>query len=853
MANTSHNTRIGTSRELWRRGCMVLAAAALLSVLTPVLYAQGFSQVLSFQGRLCGLDGKPLPDGPYAVQFTIYDAEVDGNTLWTESQGVTQVGGVFAVYLGSVTGFPAALFKDGNRWLGIKVGGDPEMAQRFKFAPAPWAIYANDSNRVDGFHASQTPTPNYILPLDAGGKFPQSVLPPSNDWSLAGNTGTNPPTTFLGTTDNKPLVIKTNGTEAMRVDSTGYVGIGGLPSSYWRLAVSNTSGGAGSFTTTGTGEAGVFQISNTSNSNPAVLATTDGGGEAVKGFTTGSGIAGSFGINNASSTNPTLLASTNGLGNAIWARIDSAGNSSAALRSRTFGTGPAGYFEIDNPSNGSAAVEARTNGNGRAIWGYTDKGIAGDFEVTDTSGNGWAVYGHTVGLGSAGEFATTNSGNSEPALEAFTWGTGPAGKFYINNGSSGSAAVDAYTNGDGAAVSGRTSGGTAGRFILENSDSPNSALYAETTGYGPAVCVVSHGRGLTGLFENWDSNSSEAVLVGHTFGTGSVAVFNTANATGTEPTLIAEHAGHGPAARFLAMRTDNYSPAVEAISAGQSFTTNVISGRYVGAAADAVAVYGESVPSDWYGVGGSFQGGYIGARGQVYPTGGNTYCGLYGYVSGGTGTNCGVFGIASGNGTNFAGYFAGNVKVTGYLYKDGGGFQIDHPLDPANMYLNHSFVESPDMKNVYDGVVLLDGAGEAWVELPEWFGALNGDFRYQLTAIGAPGPNLYIAEEIADNRFKIAGGAPGMKVSWQVTGIRHDPYAEAHRIPVEEIKPPHARGLYEHPELYGRPEWEGVGYAIREKTDSVTGCHSALPAPVPVGSGSRSAGDRSNRPGNCTG
>jgi hypothetical protein len=51
------------------------------------------------------------------------------------------------------------------------------------------------------------------------------------------------------------------------------------------------------------------------------------------------------------------------------------------------------------------------------------------------------------------------------------------------------------------------------------------------------------------------------------------------------------------------------------------------------------------------------------------------------------------------------------------------------------------------MKNVYDGIVVLDNKGKAEIELPDWFGAINKDFRYQLTAIGAPGPNLYIAEE----------------------------------------------------------------------------------------------------------
>ena len=85
-------------------------------------------------------------------------------------------------------------------------------------------------------------------------------------------------------------------------------------------------------------------------------------------------------------------------------------------------------------------------------------------------------------------------------------------------------------------------------------------------------------------------------------------------------------------------------------------------------------------------------------------------------------------------------------------------------------------------------ILLCRFKGKAEINLPDWFGILNKDFRYQLTAIGAPGPNLYIAEEIPDtttdystsssnnnnnsSRFKIAGGASGMKVSWQVTGIR---------------------------------------------------------------------------------
>jgi hypothetical protein len=113
------------------------------------------------------------------------------------------------------------------------------------------------------------------------------------------------------------------------------------------------------------------------------------------------------------------------------------------------------------------------------------------------------------------------------------------------------------------------------------------------------------------------------------------------------------------------------------------------------------------------------------------------------------------------------------------------------------------------MKNLYDGVVTLDGKGEAVIDLPDWFSALNRDFRYQLTPIGAPGSDLYIAEEISEananyqSHFKIAGGTSGMKVSWQVTGIRKDPYANAHPIRVEEEKSDNERGLYIHPEFFG--------------------------------------------------
>src|SRR5262249_35677812 len=119
-------------------------------------------------------------------------------------------------------------------------------------------------------------------------------------------------------------------------------------------------------------------------------------------------------------------------------------------------------------------------------------------------------------------------------------------------------------------------------------------------------------------------------------------------------------------------------------------------------------------------------------------------------------------------------------------------------------------VESPDMKNIYDGVVQLDNNGEAVVAMPEWFDALNGDFRYLLTAVGAPMPGLYIAEEIANNRFKISGGMARMRVSWQGTGIRRDAGANKNRMRDKEAKQEKEQAHFLHPEPSAHPQERGV-------------------------------------------
>lgn len=217
-----------------------------------------------------------------------------------------------------------------------------------------------------------------------------------------------------------------------------------------------------------------------------------------------------------------------------------------------------------------------------------------------------------------------------------------------------------------------------------------------------------------------------------------------------------------------------------------------------------------------------FAGGFSTGANQIYgvrgfgqaPAAGgsrNAY-GVYGGAQSGTSGNTGygVYGTSVGPGTNWAGYFQGNVHVMGTLSKSAGAFKIDHPMEPEKKYLSHSFVESPEMLNIYDGMATLDAEGRAVVELPRYFEALNTSFRYQLTAVGASMRDLHVSREVSGNRFEVAGGVPGGKVSWQVTGVRQDASAKYRPIVVEEDKLPHQIGKYLDPAAHGADASKGL-------------------------------------------
>ena len=232
---------------------------------------------------------------------------------------------------------------------------------------------------------------------------------------------------------------------------------------------------------------------------------------------------------------------------------------------------------------------------------------------------------------------------------------------------------------------------------------------------------------------------------------------------------------------------------------GGVYGEHLNSGNYGYIAYGSYGVYGQHGTTGNWGSLGSSSGGVYGDNGVNYGWVGTDMAGVVGVM---------------GDPEAWAGYFDGDINVNGSIYKNADYFKIDHPLDPENKFLIHSVVESPDMMNIYNGNVILDDNGEAWVQLPDWFEALNRDFRYQLTCIGGYA-NVFIAEEIAGNRFKIAGGSSELKVSWLVSGIRHDAYAVANPMVVEVDKNDNKSRKQLHSKVYSQDQSKRVKSGVK--------------------------------------
>jgi len=245
--------------------------------------------------------------------------------------------------------------------------------------------------------------------------------------------------------------------------------------------------------------------------------------------------------------------------------------------------------------------------------------------------------------------------------------------------------------------------------------------------------------------------------------------------------------------------------ATGGVAIGVMGQTSSVSGRGVYGLAGAtsgqnVGVFGESPSPQGHGVAGmasATSGANYGVAGVSRSPSGH---GVWGHAEGSAGANYGVVGwtnstagtgvigiAAAASGQNYgvrgatnspagyAGYFEGRVHVVGNLSATGlKSFRIPHPTLPGHD-LYHYAQESPRPENVYSGIAELDAAGAAVIALPDYFLAINAPpYRYLLTPIGAPMPELHVAEEVRDGRFKVAGGAAGKRVSWVLIAQRAD-------------------------------------------------------------------------------
>ncbi|MCC6661997.1 MAG: hypothetical protein IT437_14065 [Phycisphaerales bacterium] len=317
------------------------------------------------------------------------------------------------------------------------------------------------------------------------------------------------------------------------------------------------------------------------------------------------------------------------------------------------------------------------------------------------------------------------------------------------------------------------------------------------------------GRGVTG-YAGATGGANYGVL-GQSNSTGGRGVFGLANAaTGLNYGVFGQSNSAAGYAGFFQGR--GFFSGNVGIGASPSAWRLQVTGQTFGVVGSSTATTGDTegvrgvvVSPDGAGVHGmatATGGDATGVAGESKSTLG---AGVTGFAHASSGENFGVLGSTNSS-IGWAVFGIGDIGASGTKQ-----FHIDHPLDPANKYLNHYCAEGPEPVLIYRGSVVLDPQGAAWVELPAYFDAMNKDVQYQLTPVGGPAPMLHVASEVSRNQFRIAGGSPGLKVSWTVTGTRNDPYVRARPRVVEQEKPPELRGKYLHPEFYGAGDAARIG------------------------------------------
>jgi len=746
--------------------CLVLLTFSFIAVsLAQQASTTAVPNLINFSGTLVLSEGVGVPAKMVGVTFAIYRQQDGGAPLWLETQNVTpDSSGHYTVLLGSTKaeGIPAELFNTKEQlWLGVQMQGEAEQP-RVLLVSVPYAMKAADAETIGGLPASA-----FVLAAPPNAN-PAIATTPSEASGLAAPPTSSNVTTTGGTANTIPLFTTPTNIQNSILTQTGTkaVNVGGklnLPATGTATASKGFNSQPGDFV------ASVFN----SGTSTAVPQTFQWQAEPVNNDKT-----------TASGTLNLLFGQGTGLPTETGLKINSKGVLSFATGQTFPGTGTVTSVGLSAPSSDFTVSGSPVTSAGTLALGWnvapTNANTPNAIVKRDPSGNFSAAAITAASFSGSGAGVTNVNATQLGGLGSGAYAQlAAANTFTASQTIQGSLGVGNSNSYITLQTVGQDATGTGIQNVTTNtSKSQNSfAVFAATSSAGVTAELVADGigtgpMGTPGGYFGTFTNQPIGFITGNTermriTPQGAVTMTSSAN----DVFGISVNASHASAAEFIG-GTDAVGLGGDGLDVTAGLQTT-----------------------------GNGQGG-IG----VVATGGNNN------DPQGQGGD-GIFATAgSGSIPGFAGEFNGDVTVGGHLSKSSGSFKIDHPLDPANKYLYHSFVESPDMKNIYDGNVVLDGSGEAVVALPEWFGTLNRDFRYQLTCIGGFAP-VYIAEEILNNQFKIAGGKSGMKISWQVTGIRQDAWANAHRIPVEVQKSERERGYYIHPELYGAPEEKSIAWA----------------------------------------